>query len=83
MGTQADNLADAARKGRMGKKLQPEDAIEIKRLLAANVARKEIAEMFDVRVQTIGHIARGQTWQHVEVSTVLPRAKDEELAIST
>ena len=67
LGTQADNIRDAVLKGRMGKKLTTEEVVEIKRRLGRRVARGVIAEEFAVSRKTIGDIARGLTWGHVEV----------------
>ncbi len=67
LGTHEDNMRDAVLKGRMGKKLKTEEVIEVKRLLARGVARTLIAEEFAVSRKTIGDIARGKTWGHVEV----------------
>jgi hypothetical protein len=65
LGTHADNIADATRKGRMGKKLRPEDVSEIKRLLRQRHTQREIAKRFSVSPTAIGQIARGETWNHV------------------
>lgn len=80
LGTHEDNMRDAVLKGRMGKKLKTEEIIEIKRLLARGVARVVIAEEFAVSKKTIGDIARGQTWGHVEVP---PQSSGTELEVET
>jgi hypothetical protein len=65
LGTHADNIADAARKGRMGKKLRLEDVVEIKRMLRGGHTQGDVAKTFNVSKATIGQIARGETWQHI------------------
>lgn len=69
LGTQADNMTDAVRKGRtfQGKrrlwsKLTEEDVWEIRRLLEEGVPKQEIADEFEVSKWSIGAIKRGQTW---------------------
>lgn len=71
LGTQADNMLDAARKGRMKSKLTREDVVEIKRLLSEGQTHKSIGERYGVTKENIGQIARGKTWKHVPDPTPL------------
>ena len=73
LGTHADNIADATRKGRMGKKLRLEDVVKIKRLLCQGHSQKEIATLFNVSTTAIGQIARGETWKHVSETEIEPQ----------
>lgn len=67
IGTRADNNADMARKGRHGfrkfARLTDEQVGEIRRRCAAGEIRRTIAEDFGVCRETVGYIARGQTWR--------------------
>jgi hypothetical protein len=65
LGTQADNIADAVRKGRMGKKLTAEDALEIRRRLELGETQAKVAEDYPVSKSTIWQIAKRQTWKHL------------------
>jgi HNH endonuclease len=65
LGTHAENIADAARKGRMGKKLTPEDVWEIRRKLKLGETQAKLADDFGVSKATIGHIGRRETWTHL------------------
>jgi len=47
-------------------KLNREEVVEIKTLLARKIHRAKIADRFAVSVQTVGMIARGETWRDVE-----------------
>jgi hypothetical protein len=70
VGTQKDNMRDAARKGRMvGKKLTLDKAIEIKRLLAEGETQRTISRKYDVSTTAIGQIARGETWKEAAAPT--------------
>lgn len=46
-------------------KLTEDDVREIRRLLAAGVARKDIAQRFGVTAPHIGHIKFGRLWAHI------------------
>ncbi len=52
-GTHRENMGDAAVKGRKNKKLNINDARQIKELLSNRIPYKEIANKFDVSVGTI------------------------------
>ena len=63
VGTRADNMQDAARKGRVGSaKLTPEDVRAIRADTRPQVA---IAASYGVVQTTISSIKRGKTWRHV------------------
>jgi len=68
LGTNADNMQDAGRKGRMlgakGKNLRPCDVLEIRKLVE-ELPIHEVAAMFEVTRRTIHHITSGRTWSHV------------------
>lgn len=70
LGTQGDNMKDAARKGRKANKLSPENVIEIKRDLQQGKTHKALATRFAVSRTTISHIAHGKTWSHIIVPDV-------------
>ncbi len=73
IGTQKENMGEAAAKGRMGgKKLTPTQVGEIKYLLAQGHAYSEIAPRYGVSTTAIGQIARGQTWRAVPPSNTPP-----------
>jgi len=73
LGTQADNIADAAKKGRMAKgedisrsKLTEADVIEIRiRYKAGGVTQEVLGQEFDVGNVCIHYIVRGRTWRHL------------------
>jgi hypothetical protein len=67
LGTHADNMRDAARKGRISRepkyfKLTRGDVAEIRKRLAAGETQQSIADIFDVSKACIGNIHRGKTW---------------------
>jgi hypothetical protein len=67
LGTQKQNMQDAARKGRLGRgKLDADKVGNIRRLLAQSWTHRRIAERYGVSAALIGQIARGQVWQHVD-----------------
>jgi hypothetical protein len=65
LGTHADNLADAAVKGRKNIKLTNEQVIEIRRLHSLAVSRKELAAKFSVSTSLISQIVNRTTRQHI------------------
>lgn len=72
LGTHADNMADAKRKGRLRAvgnksraKLSPSDVLEIRRLYEEGHGTSEIARRFGVVRGTIGFILNGTTWSEV------------------
>jgi len=70
LGDQQDNIDDAVERGRMAKgedngssKLTKDDAGEIKYYLENTKANyADIAELYDVHEETVGAIAREETW---------------------
>ena len=66
LGTQQQNLIDAAKKNRTAKKIDKGQVIEIRGLWATgNYLIKELAATFDVNQSTIGRIVKGETHQYV------------------
>lgn len=72
LGTPADNLRDAAEKGRMPRgenaplaKLDENKVREIRALAAAGHLQRDIAERFGVTQPNVGYIVRRETWRHV------------------
>lgn len=72
LGTPADNLQDAATKGRMprgeqnAKAVLTEDAVrEIRALAAAGMPQRAIARRFEITQPNVGFICRRETWRHV------------------
>lgn len=65
LGTHADNMADAARKGRLGTKLNVEQVRKIRALGAAGAGHLQLAVRFDVTKDTIRRILRRETWSRV------------------
>lgn len=74
-GTQAENMQDAARKGRMGKargvrnhnaRLTPEIVREIRRERSRGVRCQDLADRFGVTTGRISEIANRHAWVHVE-----------------
>ena len=78
LGTQADNMADCARKGRAPggsargengglSKLSDEAVRSIRRRYAAGaVTQKQLAREYGVTRAAIGYVVRGDTWSHVK-----------------
>jgi len=78
LGTHADNMADAASKGRLNgrpnrpvreanpaSKLTAEQVHEIRQLRAAGVKQRDVAARFGVSQSLIGQIATGKIWRSV------------------
>lgn len=70
LGSHADNMADASAKGRLSKKLKPQDVIEIRRLRAEGRTQKDLATRYGVSRATIQQIERRETWRHLEEERV-------------
>lgn len=71
-GSPADNLADAATKGRMPRgedspraKLRRGQVLEIRRLWEQGRDRRSIAQMFGVTPENVSAICHRRTWRHV------------------
>lgn len=65
LGSHADNMADASAKGRLSKKLRPDEVIEIRRLRAEGHTQQALADRFGVSRMTIRQIERRETWRHL------------------
>jgi predicted XRE-type DNA-binding protein len=77
VGSQGDNLHDAAVKGRLGgavhgkgerhrfAKLRDENIAEIRALLASGVPQRRIAERFGVHQSQISRISCAHRWSHI------------------
>ncbi len=65
VGSHQENMADASAKGRLSKKLQAADVIEIRRLRAAGHTQQDLAERFGVSRTTVQQIERRETWRHL------------------
>lgn len=65
LGTNADNQADKARKGRAAKKLKVHDADAIKELKSLGLPTGFLAEYFSVSRTTIRYIVRGLIWRNL------------------
>jgi len=63
-GTHADNMRDAAEKGRMCRKLTPEEVQDIRKIYAnRSITQKELGTIYGVTPTTIGCITRRKTWR--------------------
>lgn len=72
LGTQSDNIQDAARKGRLaGQKLSVAQALDIRRRFGA-VSAHELACEFGVSIPTVRGIAYGSYWKHLEIARSKP-----------
>lgn len=72
LGTPADNLQDAADKGRMPRgennakaRLTEDQVREIRALADAGMYQREIATRFGITQPNVGYICRRETWRHV------------------
>ena len=61
LGSQVDNMRDAARKGKVGK-LTRADVRSIRRHLARGEPQERLARRYSVSQGAISHIATGRTW---------------------
>jgi len=74
IGTQADNMADAAKKGRLAvgekngnAKLSEQEVLELRRLHATGIYTQAVlAERFRVSQQHVSSVASGRRWAHVQ-----------------
>lgn len=71
-GTNADNHADKARKGRAAKgihngnaRLTPSAVLEIRKHIESGNTNREIGRLFNIHPTTVSQIGRGATWAHV------------------
>lgn len=63
LGSRHDNMMDAAKKGRMPVKLNPDIIREIR---GSHQLGTHLAEKFGVCPSTIAKIRKGRIWQHIE-----------------
>jgi DNA-binding XRE family transcriptional regulator len=79
LGSHQENMADAAAKGRMGKKLKPADVMEIRRLRAEGQTQQDLATRYGVSRMTIRQIERRETWRHLPEEQAAPTRPDSTL----
>lgn len=66
IGTQADNIQDAVRKGRMNTKLTEEDVLDIRKWYAeGGWTRQELADAFDISRSQVSRIIFRKQWSHL------------------
>jgi len=65
IGTNGENHADKARKGRGGKGLTIEKVQEMRRLWSSGIPQKELQEMFKVAQSTVSRVVAGKRRTHV------------------
>ena len=59
-------MTDAARKGRMAKKLTEDDVLDIRELYATgDWTQEDLAEEFGASRSHIGRILSGKKWRHI------------------
>lgn len=74
LGSNADNVRDAAMKGRKAMKLSPADVLKI-RAIGKHRSQESVARSFGVTRRSIGMILRGTSWQWLNHATVPPAFK--------
>ena len=67
-GTNEENIEDKMRKDRSGKKLCIAEVKEVKSLLARGHTQTAIAALYGVHQCSIGRIASGDRWNHVNLN---------------
>lgn len=65
LGTDADNAADKARKGRAAKKLTAEKVVRIREMATAGMRHADIGKQFGVEQTSVSAIVRRDFWRHV------------------
>lgn len=65
LGTNTDNMADAAVKGRTRRKLTPEQVADIRRRFGGHGSQAALAKEYGVTIGAINHIKMGRNWKHV------------------
>lgn len=65
LGTQQENMKDASRKGRHGKKLTTDQVKSILLRHLAGMANGDIAAEFGVSETTVSYIGNGHTWNQI------------------
>jgi len=67
LGTNADNMADKAKKGRCGtNRLASSQVAEIKSKLRLGETQTSLAREYGVARETVSNLATGRTWRHVQ-----------------
>ena len=72
LGTRAENIVDAARKGRMKHKLTRENVAEVRALAARGIPNVTIAVMYGVTPPTISRIVHGVDRRHCDGVSAAP-----------
>lgn len=70
LGTNDENHAEKARKGRGAKKLTIEAVIELRRMADAGVTQQELSQLFGVNCSIVSRIISGKRWGHVPLGGV-------------
>jgi len=65
LGTHTDNMEDAARKGRFGRKLNKEKVLSIVKMIHDGHTRKEVKDLFDIGDATLCWLLKGKIWSWV------------------
>jgi hypothetical protein len=65
LGTTQDNKKDQIIKGRIGKKLNEKDVLEIRKLYDNSIGSNTIAKLFNVTCGTISSIVKRRVWKHI------------------
>lgn len=66
IGTRAENLQDASRKGRLARKLTPADARQIRDIYKrGGASMRKLAGIFGVSAVMVCDIVRGKRWRYV------------------
>lgn len=70
VGTQADNIADMVRKGRLGprspkRKLTADLVLLIRKWVAGGASLRQLSKSLGIHHTTIGSAARRETWRHL------------------
>lgn len=67
LGNDHDNMQDAAKKGRLPRKMTPEKVYAIRTIYATGqFTQKAVGKMFGISQATVRQIVSRTTWQHVE-----------------
>lgn len=82
LGTQADNVRDAAKKGRMPKGenhfrsfISGDDVRQIRHLGLTDMSKREIGEKFGMSRQAVTDILYKRTWAHIDPEWEPPKSK--------
>ena len=83
LGTQADNMADAAKKGRMPRgekstnsKLTEKQITELLNLYATgNYSQEQIAKMFSISRTVVSNLLHNKTWKHLDLDRTFRKGR--------